>query len=62
MGDYGLAELERVVLDDERARTSIPETVDYERKPEPENKYHGNIIFIGDRKYIKMIAASLANK
>ena len=59
---YGLAALERVILDEERARASIPKTVEYERKPDPENKYHGNIVFIGSRKFIKMIAAALALK
>lgn len=62
---YGLAALERVVLDEERDRVSIPKTVEYERKPDladPENKYHGNIVFIGTKKYINMIAAALALK
>ncbi|MGD0626602.1 MAG: hypothetical protein ABSB32_18050 [Thermodesulfobacteriota bacterium] len=59
---YGLAALERVILDEERSWTSIPKTIEYERKPDPENKYHGNIVFIGNKKYIRMIAAALALK
>lgn len=62
---FGLAILERSVLDAEKARTSLPKALDYERKIDPDdpaNKYHGNIIFVGEKRYINMIAAALALK
>jgi len=58
---YGIASLQRAVIDAEAAANNPP-IVTYERKPEVDNKYHGNIIFSGtaSRQLIKMIASIFA--
>jgi hypothetical protein len=61
---YGIAILQRGVIDAEATSARILGIVTYERKPESDNKYHGNIIYSGkaSRQLIKMLAAVFARR
>ena len=58
----GLAVLPTEKLEHAQRLPSRPDSLHYERSPEPDNEYHGNILFNAelDVKIIRMVASTLA--
>ena len=60
----GIAALQRTIIEAESGNAPVLNAITYDRRSEPENEYHGNIIYSGavSRQFIKMIAAVFARR